>query len=103
MQLGLTSGIVVGNPIPAELAAEAAPIEAATEQAVREAFEQGAVSAEVTPFLLKRINELTGGESLRSNVELVKHNALIGARIAVGLRGTSSRQLVGQAVEGVLR
>lgn len=86
-QLGLTSGIVVGNPIPAELATEVEPIEKATSQAVKEAADNGIVSAEVTPFLLKRINELTGGESLRANVELVKHNALIGARIATSLKG----------------
>jgi len=86
-ELGLTSGIVIGNPIPAELATAVEPIEKATSQAVREAEEQGVRSAEVTPFLLKRINELTGGDSLRANVELVKHNALVGARIAVGMRG----------------
>jgi len=90
-ELGLTSGIVIGNPIPAELATAVEPIEKATSQAVREAEEQGVRSAEVTPFLLKRINELTGGDSLRANVELVKHNALVGARIAVGMRGPLSQ------------
>lgn len=87
--LGLSTGLVVGNPVPAELAAAVAPVEEATKRAVQEAADKGIVGGEVTPFLLKRINELTNGESLRANVDLVKHNALVGARIAVGLRPRS--------------
>eukprot|EP00929_Paragymnodinium_shiwhaense_P064740 TRINITY_DN32472_c0_g1_i1.p1 TRINITY_DN32472_c0_g1~~TRINITY_DN32472_c0_g1_i1.p1 ORF type:complete len:677 (+),score=162.31 TRINITY_DN32472_c0_g1_i1:74-2104(+) len=84
-RLGLSSGLVVGNPIPSALAAEVAVVEKATEQAVREAAEQNVAGREATPFLLKRINELTGGESLRANIELIKHNALVGAKIAASL------------------
>lgn len=84
--LGLTSGLVIGNPIPAALAAEGARMEEATEKAVAEAKMQGITGLESTPFLLKRINELTGGESLKANIELIKHNATAGAKISVQLK-----------------
>mmetsp|Transcript_19724 Transcript_19724/g.54231 ORF Transcript_19724/g.54231 Transcript_19724/m.54231 type:complete len:676 (-) Transcript_19724:122-2149(-) len=86
VRLGLMSGLVVGNPVPAELAAEAVIVEKATEQAVAEAAAQGVAGRDTTPFLLKRINEITGGESLRANIELIKHNALVGTRIAAALQ-----------------
>jgi len=50
-----------------------------------EAKEQGVTGAKITPFLLKRVNELTAGESLASNVELIKNNAMVGAQIACAL------------------
>jgi len=81
-RLGLSSGVVLGVPIPAELAAETAAVEEATQKATRELAEKGIKGNEVTPYLLARINELTGGESLRANVALVKNNALIGALVA---------------------
>jgi len=89
-QLGLTSGLVIGNPIPDALAAEVATVEKATDQAVAEAAAQRVVGREATPFLLRRINELTGGESLRANIELIKNNARVGAKIAVGLQACGS-------------
>eukprot|EP00933_Yihiella_yeosuensis_P001881 TRINITY_DN10308_c0_g1_i1.p1 TRINITY_DN10308_c0_g1~~TRINITY_DN10308_c0_g1_i1.p1 ORF type:complete len:332 (-),score=79.09 TRINITY_DN10308_c0_g1_i1:104-1048(-) len=85
LSLGITSGIVLANPVPAELAAEAAKVEDATRAAVKEAEEKGVKGFEVTPYLLKRINELTGGESLRANIALVKHNAEVGAQVALEL------------------
>jgi pseudouridine-5'-phosphate glycosidase len=54
-------------------------------QALREADEQGVKGKLVTPFLLARIKELTDGRSLVTNIALVKHNALVGARLAVAL------------------
>jgi pseudouridine-5'-phosphate glycosidase len=60
-------------------------IDRITEQALREADEQGVSGKAVTPFLLARIKELTGGRSLATNIALVKHNALVGARLAVAL------------------
>eukprot|EP00931_Biecheleriopsis_adriatica_P063617 TRINITY_DN38565_c0_g1_i1.p1 TRINITY_DN38565_c0_g1~~TRINITY_DN38565_c0_g1_i1.p1 ORF type:complete len:312 (+),score=71.46 TRINITY_DN38565_c0_g1_i1:26-961(+) len=85
LQLGLTSGMVLAVPVPAALAAEAAQVEEATRTAVQESETQGVRGNEVTPFLLKRINELTGGESLRANIALVKHNAEVGAAVALEL------------------
>ncbi|CAJ1390124.1 unnamed protein product [Effrenium voratum] len=85
LQLGLTSGVVLAVPVPQQLAAEGQKVEEATRLAVDESLKQGIKGNEVTPFLLKRINELTGGESLRANIALIKHNAEVGALVAVEL------------------
>jgi pseudouridine-5'-phosphate glycosidase len=58
-------------------------------QALREAGQQGVKGKAVTPFLLARIKELTGGRSLATNIALVKHNALVGAKLAVALAHTA--------------
>lgn len=79
---GLTSGVVLAVPLPEEAAAEARCVEEATQQAIEESDKQGIKGREVTPFLLKRINEITQGESLRANIALVKHNATVGASVA---------------------
>jgi pseudouridine-5'-phosphate glycosidase len=84
-RLGLSGGVVVSNPVPAEHAMPKEEIDRITEQALREADEQGVSGKAVTPFLLSRIKELTGGRSLGTNIALVKHNALVGARLAVAL------------------
>jgi len=81
-RLGISSGVVLGVPVPAELAAEAASVEEATARAVAESDAQGIKGNEVTPFLLKRINELTGGESLRANIALVKNNVAVSGAVA---------------------
>ena len=78
--LGLKGGILVANPVPAEHGFDA---QAATERALNEANVQGIEGKALTPFLLKNIAEATQGRSLAANVALVKHNALVGARIAV--------------------
>jgi pseudouridine-5'-phosphate glycosidase len=84
-QLGLEGGVVVGNPVPQQFAMPKEEIDRITEQALREADEQGVTGKKVTPFLLARIKELTGGRSLATNIALVEHNALVGARLAVAL------------------
>jgi pseudouridine-5'-phosphate glycosidase len=84
-RLGLSGGVVVSNPVPAEAAMPKEEIDRITEQALREAGERGVSGKAVTPFLLARIKELTGGRSLATNIALVKHNALVGARLAVAL------------------
>jgi pseudouridine-5'-phosphate glycosidase len=84
-RLGLSGGVVVSNPVPLEAAMPKEEIDRITEQALREADEQGVSGKAVTPFLLSRIKELTGGRSLATNIALVKHNALVGARLAVAL------------------
>jgi pseudouridine-5'-phosphate glycosidase len=84
-ELGLPGGLLVANPIPPgdEIPAEA--IEPAILQAVEEAVTGELRSAEVTPFLLARLAELTGEESIRANVALLLNNARVAAEIAVAL------------------
>ena len=60
-------------------------MEEATQQALREAEQRGLQGSELTPFLLGRIKELTGGASLEANIALIKNNAAVGAQIAVAL------------------
>lgn len=86
-ELGLPGGLLVTVPIPAELEIPANEIEPAIAQAVQEAELQRLRSAEVTPFLLSRIAQLTGERSLRANLALLRNNAAIAAQIAVALHG----------------
>ena len=88
-QLGLTGGVVVSNPVPVESALRNEEIDGIIAQALGEADEQGVKGKAVTPFLLARIKDLTGGRSLATNIALVKHNALVGARLAVALHATA--------------
>ena len=83
-RLGLHSGCVVAVPNPAP--ADYEVMKTAIDRAMREAQAEGVHGKAMTPFLLSRINEHTGGHSLQSNIALVKHNAAVGAKIAVGLR-----------------
>jgi pseudouridine-5'-phosphate glycosidase len=84
-QLGLAGGVVVSNPVPGQFAMPKQEIDRITEQALQEAGQQGVTGKKVTPFLLARIKELTEGRSLATNIALVEHNALVGARLAVAL------------------
>jgi pseudouridine-5'-phosphate glycosidase len=80
--MGLKGGIVVANPIPASseiIASEIAPV---IKKAVAEAARQNIAGKNVTPFLLARLAEVTGGRSLKANLALVKHNAAVAAEIA---------------------
>jgi pseudouridine-5'-phosphate glycosidase len=81
--MGLQGGMVVANPIPEEFAMPRAAIDQAIEQALREATEQGISGKASTPFLLARVCEITGGDSLASNIQLVLNNARLAASIAV--------------------
>jgi pseudouridine-5'-phosphate glycosidase len=89
-QLGLQGGVVVSNPVPEQFAMPKEEIDRITEQALREAGQQGVTGKKVTPFLLARIKELTGGRSLATNIALVEHNALVGARLAVALNALAA-------------
>lgn len=82
-ELNLTGGAVIANPIREEDALEEAFITDIIERALSEANENGIVGKNVTPFLLGKVKELTEGKSLVANIALVKHNATIGAEIAV--------------------
>lgn len=84
-RLALGGGMVLAVPIPEEHAAAGAQVEQAISTALQEAEQQGVTGSEVTPFLLQRIQELTGGKSLEANIALVKHNAAVGARVAAAL------------------
>ena len=83
--LGLRGGVVIANPVPVADAMPRAEIESITQQALQEAAQQGVSGKAVTPFLLARIKELTGGRSLVSNIALVKNNAKVGAQLAHAL------------------
>ena len=83
--LGYPGGMLVTNPIPEEYAMDKAVIDAAIEQALDEAKQQGIHGKETTPFLLAKVVELTGGESLESNIRLVLNNAEVAAQTAVHL------------------
>jgi pseudouridylate synthase len=78
-------GLLIANPIPESHALDAAAIEARINEAVSEAKAQGVGQKEVTPFLLRRIVELTDGRSLEANMALVKNNAVLAAQVAVEL------------------
>lgn len=80
--LGLKGGIVVANPIPAEYEIPAYEIAPVIEKAVAEARDERVDGRDVTPFLLARLARATSGRSLAANIELVKNNALVAARIA---------------------
>ena len=80
--LGMRGGVVVANPVPAQFAMPGDVVDAAIEQALKEADEQGVGGKHATPFLLARVNALTGGDSLLTNIELVLHNARLASAIA---------------------
>lgn len=92
--LNLKNGIIFAVPVPKEKEANQENIKSAINTALIEADEKHICGAEITPFLLKRVNELTGGESSSSSIilvltfidiELIKNNARIGSQIAISL------------------
>lgn len=80
--LGLKGGIVVANPIPKAYSQDEKTINAAILKALKEAEEKNIRGKDTTPFLLAKVKELTEGDSLVSNIELVKNNAILAAKIA---------------------
>lgn len=85
--MGTKNGVLLAVPIPGEFEADAGMVEKATQKALEEMGELKTAlrPQEVTPFLLKRVAEITNGESLRANVELAKNNAAVAAKVAVQL------------------
>jgi pseudouridylate synthase len=75
-------GIVVGCPIPQQFAMDAAPLEAATQEALHLARSQGIRGAATTPFVLAHVAKATGGESVEANKALLINNAMWAARFA---------------------
>ena len=80
--LGFAGGMLVTNPIPEEYSMPKDVIDAAIDRAIKECEEQGIRGKDTTPFLLARVAELTGGDSLASNIQLVFNNARLAARTA---------------------
>ena len=72
-------------PIPAEYSMDPAVINKAIDEAIAEAEAQGVKGKQVTPFLLAKVKDITGGDSLDSNIQLVYNNAALAAEIAVDL------------------
>jgi len=91
-ELNLKGGVVIANPIPKEFAMDEAYINGIIDQAIKEAEENYIIGKDTTPFLLGKIKELTDGKSLDVNIELVKHNAKVGAQIAVNLNSKKNDQ-----------
>lgn len=89
--LGLAGGVVVANPIPERHELDAELLERVLADALREAAEAGVTGQRLTPFLLARCDELSGGRCLRANVELVLSNAELGARLARELARPAAR------------
>ena len=90
---GLQSAILVANPVPETDAISRSEMEPFIEQANREAHEQGIHGKEITPFLLQRISELTGGKSMKTNLALLLNNARLAAQIANLLYAEKSRKI----------
>ena len=84
--LGLKSGIVIANPIPEEYALSRTYVNRIVDKAILEATKKGIKGKKLTPYLLSRINELSEGKCLRANIELVKNNARVGAKIATAIK-----------------
>ena len=80
--LQINGSVLIANPVSKEMEIPYHEIESKIKQALAEAMSAGISGKETTPFLLKRIAEITGGSSLATNIALVKNNALLGAKVA---------------------
>lgn len=85
LELGLKGGILVGNPIPEEYSMDPDVINPAIDAAIEECKKLGIKGKETTPFLLAKVKEITGGDSLESNIRLVFNNAKVAALTAAEL------------------
>lgn len=83
--LGLGGGMIIANPVPEEYALPMEYMNKMIEEAVRAVEKEGIKGKKLTPYLLNKIKELTGGKSLKANIELVKDNARVAAKIAYEL------------------
>jgi pseudouridine-5'-phosphate glycosidase/pseudouridine kinase len=85
LRLGFNSGLLIAVPIPEEYSADNEQIDRAINEAIADLKKLKITGKKVTPFLLDRINKLTGGNSLKSNIALIRNNAKLSAQIAVEL------------------
>jgi pseudouridine-5'-phosphate glycosidase len=88
--LGLNGGLIIANPVPKGDSMKPSAMDTAIDAALQEAEALGITGKEVTPFLLDKIKELTGGASLKANIALIKNNAVLGAQIAVALNALNA-------------
>lgn len=91
--LGLQGGVLIANPVPATHQIRGEQMEKWTGMAIEESVDQQVTGKRITPFLLERIRQLSGGESLETNIQLVLNNAVLGAQLAVAYAEESNRQL----------
>jgi pseudouridine-5'-phosphate glycosidase len=84
-KMGLAGGVLIGAPLPDTLALDARHSETAIAEALRMAAAEGIRGKEITPFLLARVSEITGGESRRANIALLENNARVAAEVAQAL------------------
>ena len=85
LALGLRGGVIVANPIPPEAEIDAAEIESALREALADAVSARVTGAALTPFVLGRIAEVTGGRSIPANLALAENNAIVATQIARAL------------------
>lgn len=90
-EMGISSALLVLQPVPEESAIPRADMEAIIDQAVQEAATKGIHGPAVTPFLLERVNQLSTGRSMVANLALLKNNALLAAQIAVAFHGQNAK------------
>jgi pseudouridine-5'-phosphate glycosidase len=93
-ELGLSSALLVTQPIPAQAAIDKNEIEEAEKQASVEVVQKGIHGQAVTPYLLKRVNELTKGKSLKANLALLLNNARLAAQIARSLTSAGRQKSI---------
>jgi pseudouridine-5'-phosphate glycosidase len=84
-ELGMSSGVLITHPIPAEFAIAADKIEPVIEQAIQKAEKNTITGKSLTPFLLSEVALLTQGESIKANIALIKNNVILGAELAYAL------------------
>ena len=85
LELGMKGGILVGNPIPDEYSMDPSIIDPAIDKAIQACIDLGIKGKETTPFLLAKVKEITGGDSLESNIKLVFNNAKVASQTAYEL------------------
>ena len=83
--MGLKGGVLIANPIPEEYGLDFDKMEGVIQQALSAADEAGVHGKDITPFLLAKVKDLTGGESLASNIQLALNNAKVAAQIAAAM------------------
>jgi pseudouridine-5'-phosphate glycosidase len=84
-EMGINGGLVIANPIPEQYQMDKTVINKAIDEALADAAREGVKGKETTPYLLAKIKEITGGDSLNSNIQLIYNNAVVGANLAVEL------------------
>ena len=93
-EIGMKSAVLVCQPVPADAAMKASEAEEAERQADDEARKKGIRGQALTPFLLKRVNELTKGKSMRANLALLKNNATLAGKIAAQMALESHKRVI---------